>query len=227
MNEEEYIEQRVEDQILWYDKKSKNNQKLYKWIKFIEIFLSALLAFLAVVLPENLIKYVSVFIGFILVILAGIASLNKLQENWIQYRTTAEVLKQEKYLYLTKSGPYSEGKKFELFVERIENTISKEEFNLVTICDKRTHTRRKPWLRRKFSLVMITITIVIIRICSWRGTKTLILISDSTISQRMFQLIQQMQLQLKEQFLQRLMMPHIFYVLSEGKPQKAVGLDGK
>ena len=48
MNEEEYLRQRVDDQISWYSKKSRSNQKYFKIISFIEICLSASLVLLAV-----------------------------------------------------------------------------------------------------------------------------------------------------------------------------------
>ena len=44
----------------------------------------------------------------------------------MSYRTTAEALKQEKYLYLTGSTPYSETDSFSLFVTRIENVITNQ-----------------------------------------------------------------------------------------------------
>ena len=125
MNEEEYLKQRVEDQITWYSKKSTSNQKYFKIISFIEICLSASLVLLAVFFDDSIIKYGSAIIGTALSILSGIMGLNKFQENWIQYRTTAEWLKKEKYLYTTKSGAYKD-KKFSCFVETVENELSKE-----------------------------------------------------------------------------------------------------
>lgn len=126
MNEEEYLKQRVDDQILWYNKKSSSNQKCFKTICFMEICLSASLVLLAVFLDDSIMKYSSGIIGTVLSILSGIMGLNKFQENWIQYRITAEWLKKEKYLYTTKSGSYKNGKDFSFFVETIENGLSKE-----------------------------------------------------------------------------------------------------
>ena len=93
MNEVEYLRQRVDDQISWYSKKSRSNQKYFKIISFIEICLSTSLVLLAVFLNDSIMKYGSAIIGTTLSILSGIMGLNKFQENWIQYRTTAEWLK--------------------------------------------------------------------------------------------------------------------------------------
>lgn len=43
MNKEEYIKQRLEDQINWYDKKSQWNQRLYKSLKAVKIMLAILI----------------------------------------------------------------------------------------------------------------------------------------------------------------------------------------
>ncbi len=70
---------------------------------------------------------IAVGVGGVL-IAAGesILSLQKYQENWMEYRKSAETLKREKLLYLTKSGPYREGAKLQLLVERIENFTENE-----------------------------------------------------------------------------------------------------
>ena len=68
-------------------------------------------------------------LGALVAILASVLSLNQFQENWIEYRTTCESLKHEKFLFLTNTQPYDEDEPFGLFVQRIENLISKENSN--------------------------------------------------------------------------------------------------
>ena len=51
----------------------------------------------------------SVF-GFIIIIATGFVQLTKSQENWISYRSTAELLKSEYNLFKMKSGGYSNEK---------------------------------------------------------------------------------------------------------------------
>ena len=51
---------------------------------------------------ENLlIKIIIGIIGVSIALIAGIMNLYKFHENWVSYRTTAEILKHEKYLFLT------------------------------------------------------------------------------------------------------------------------------
>lgn len=127
MDEQTYLKDRVDDQIQWYDKKSTQNQIWYKFLRTTEIVLSILIPFLTGLLSINLITKLTIgFFGVIIAIIAGVLSLYKFQENWLHYRTTSEALKHEKYLFVTWSGIYNEDDRFSVFVEKIENIISKE-----------------------------------------------------------------------------------------------------
>lgn len=131
MDQQQYMVQRVEDQISWYDKKSRWNQKWYKRLRMLEITVAVLIPLFAGLLSISNI-YTKLLIGISGVIVAVVAStlnLYKFQENWIEYRATTEMLRHEKYLYLTHSGPDAEKVSFSTFVERIESLISKENTN--------------------------------------------------------------------------------------------------
>jgi len=128
MDSEEYLKQRLQDQIDWYDKKSQWNQRWHKRLKAVEIFMAVSIPFLVGYITDTALrmKFVVGFLSVIVAAIAGLVSLYKFQENWIEYRTTAESLKHEKYLYLTKTGPYDGGDAFNKFVERVEDMVSKE-----------------------------------------------------------------------------------------------------
>ena len=64
--------------------------------------------------------------GLLITIITGVVTLYKFQENWIEYRTTCETLRHEKYLFLTQADPYDIEDPFKLLVQRVENLISKE-----------------------------------------------------------------------------------------------------
>ena len=123
MKEEDYIKDRLEDQIQWYSKKSSFYKKLFYTIRAIEIIIAGLIPAL---FHWSLIKGVIPFLSSIVAILAGLIALFKFQENWISYRTTSESLKHEKYLYLTKTSPYDKENSFEILVKTVENITSKE-----------------------------------------------------------------------------------------------------
>lgn len=131
MNVEEFLKQRVDDQINWYDRKSQFHQRWYKILRFAEIVAAAAIPFLAGYItkerPETqLIQFIVGFLGFFIAVIAGVIGLYQFQERWVEYRTTCESLRHEKYLYLTKSEPYNVTKPFPLFVQRVESLISVE-----------------------------------------------------------------------------------------------------
>ena len=135
MKEQDYLDLRLEDQINWYDMKSKFNQKMYKRLVLIEIVFSVSIPFFASYANDEnpVIKIIIGIIGVSIALIAGIMNLYKFHENWIGYRTTSETLKHEKYLFLTKSGFYKEIESKETpynnLVKRIESIISKENTN--------------------------------------------------------------------------------------------------
>jgi hypothetical protein len=131
MTEQEYLAQRVDDQISWYDRKSLQNQKTFKRLRIIEIVAAAAIPLLAGQIDTggSALKWVVGALGSIVAIVAGLLSLYRLQENWIEYRVTCEALKHEKFLYLSRVGPYAVPEPFPVFVERVESLISKEHSN--------------------------------------------------------------------------------------------------
>lgn len=133
--ENDYIEDRVNDQINWYDSKSIKTQRKYKIYKGITIITSALIPILSFTnLPSQGTQYLIATLGAVIAISEGLISLNKYSENWIRYRSICETLKQEKFMYLNESGVYSEeDSNFSFFVERIETIISQENVNWASL----------------------------------------------------------------------------------------------
>lgn len=87
----------------------------------------------------NVIPYHSIIIGalgVIIAISAGLSALYKYHENWLEYRTTAETLKHEKYLFQTKCSPYNNDDAFCKLVQRTERLISKENSKWSSYVDK-------------------------------------------------------------------------------------------
>ncbi len=127
MTIDEYIAQRVDDQIGWYDRKSQQAQQSYKRLRRAEIVCAAAIPFLAGVAERHALVPIAMgLLGAMVVVLAAMQSLGQHHENWIEYRTTCEALKHEKYLLLTKTRPYDSEEPLPRFVERVESLLSKE-----------------------------------------------------------------------------------------------------
>ena len=117
---------RLENQIDWYDRKSRSARRMYKRIKIIEILSAAAIPFLAALtFPHD--KLVTAGLGVLITVLEGLLHLNQYQQNWTTYRSTCEALKHEKYVYLASAGPYANASAAHaLLAERIESTVSQE-----------------------------------------------------------------------------------------------------
>lgn len=134
MTPEQYIEQRLQVEIDWYDQKSQNNQKAFKWLRIIEIAMASLIPFISGLILSikdfSMIGTVLVgLFGVAISIIAGLLSLGRYQERWVEYRTTCESLKKERFLFETNVEPYNSENSFNLLVQRAETLISKENTN--------------------------------------------------------------------------------------------------
>lgn len=129
MEVDKYLESRLDEQINWYDKKSQFHQKCYKKLKYTEV----VLGFLIPILTTSRIPFFSIISALCaggMLLCESFISISKHHENWIDYRRTAELLKHEKYMFLTKTGVYkNEEDSFALLVERCETIISSENIN--------------------------------------------------------------------------------------------------
>ena len=129
MEIDEYIKSRVDDQINWYDQKSASCQRKYKLTQTIEIVLAALIPLLSAYSKDCVLMALVVgALGAAIAIIESLTKLYKWHENWIEYRTTCELLRYQKHLFVTKSSPYNiEPENIEnIFVRNIENIISSE-----------------------------------------------------------------------------------------------------
>ena len=115
--------ERLEDQLQWYDTKAGLNQWRYKWLKVLEI---AVAAALPVVAGIHSPVWVTGGLAAVVVVLEGIQHIFQFQEHWITYRSTAEALKNERYLYLAKAGPYAGEDRNRVLAERVAALLSQE-----------------------------------------------------------------------------------------------------
>jgi hypothetical protein len=117
---------RLEDQIGWYDKKSRTSMRYYKRIKVTEIIAAALIPLIASSRMPHA-ALITAGLGVLITVLEGILQLNQYQQNWISYRSTCEYLKHEKYSYLGSAPPYAgAANPHSLLAERIESLVSQE-----------------------------------------------------------------------------------------------------
>lgn len=123
---EDYLKERYRDQVNWYDRKSVWNQRMYKALKCTVIVLSFSVP-IVVALSYDQSRAVAIALSSIVAVLTAFVAAFKFYENWVNYRTTCESLKREKYYFDFSLGAYGGCPDREaLFVERIESLLSRE-----------------------------------------------------------------------------------------------------
>jgi hypothetical protein len=141
-NTEQYIKNRLDDQLEWYSKKSAFNKSRYRLCQVAIIIASALIPLINLTASafdiwwQHAALIISALLGSIITIISAFMQLEKYFENWILYRTTLESLKREKVLFQNSAGEYtllSESDKNRILVERIEAILSSEQAKFVTL----------------------------------------------------------------------------------------------
>ncbi len=139
MTPEEYLKDRVEDQIVWYDRKSRSNKMWFIILQITTLVASASVPVFAIFSGDMWARVIVAVLGSATAITTGVVSLYQFREHWIEYRTTAESLKHEKYLYQTGTDPYVGDDAFSVLVERAEALVSQEN----TAWQQRLKTQKK------------------------------------------------------------------------------------
>jgi hypothetical protein len=126
MTAEEYILERVDNQISWYNKKAGKNKSYHYWTKTIVMSFSAAIPVISLVHMNLEAKDILLgTLGAVIAILTGMAGLMSYQEKWTEYRESAEQLLHEKMLFLTSTDQYKE-QNFDLFVSEVEGILHNE-----------------------------------------------------------------------------------------------------
>ena len=128
--------ERLVDQQNWYSQKSRSARNAFKRIKVTEIVEAAIIPFVSGHTWPG-VTYAVGGLGVLITILEGLLHLNQYQENWTNYRNTAESLKHERFLYLAKAGPYAGATDPRAtLAERVEALISQENSQWVAALQK-------------------------------------------------------------------------------------------
>lgn len=134
MTQEEYIKDRVQNQIDWYGDKSSKCQKKYKIWQVIKIIA---LLFITIVslfgdrdtteFPfTDYITYIVGALGAFIIFIESFIKIYDYKKLWVQYRMASENLIREKLMFETNSSPYDIKEPFKLFVERCESIMQNE-----------------------------------------------------------------------------------------------------
>jgi hypothetical protein len=137
MKQEQYVRDRLDDQIRWYGDKAAWNQRWFRRLQLAQIGLGALIPFASGAAGTLLAEgsawpgLSSGFLGVLVAFTGGVLALYSFQENWVSYRGTAEALKREKVLFQAGVEHYRVPEAFEVLVQRSESIMSSENTNWI------------------------------------------------------------------------------------------------
>lgn len=116
--------ERLDDQIAWYDEKSRASQQWFKGLKVVQMVMAGVIPLSAAFTPP---PWLTPCLGAAVVMIEGVQGLYQFNTLWSTYRATCEALKHEKYLFLAAAGPYR-GVEDPLvtLAERVESLVSQE-----------------------------------------------------------------------------------------------------
>jgi len=122
--------QYLKNSLKYYDKKSISCKRWYTVLILADIILSSFIPFTILFIDShNYIKFIVALMGSFITIASSIRIKFNFQENWVEYRTTTEILKYHKYLYDTLSPPYNDNNKDELLISKVNEICINENKN--------------------------------------------------------------------------------------------------
>ena len=144
MSVEDYLQTRVDDQLAFYSNAANRAKKMHTRVNAVIIGFGAAVP-VVVNLPSTFgqtdvslaIKLAATLMSLAVAVLTGWINFRKFGELWLSFRATEELLKQEKFLFITHAADYQdESQAFSLFVQRIEQAISSEHSKFRTLIEE-------------------------------------------------------------------------------------------
>ena len=122
----EYYETRFQNQLSWYESKALYYKRIDLFLNII-IYISAVLVPVSIAVLPSSYRFIQIGLSVELLICLFISKVYKPESNWLNYRSTAELLKREAILFQSAVGDYGNSERaYETFIEHVESIISRE-----------------------------------------------------------------------------------------------------
>lgn len=141
----EYIKERLEQYIGWYDRKAVSTKAKYLRMRAVSVVGGSLVPVL-VNIDIQYMRFATTLISLTVVILVSLESVFHYREQWKNYRSTEQYLSREKVLFLTGEGPYKKlqgNETFILLVERVEAAIESENASTLNVMAVASQSKAK------------------------------------------------------------------------------------
>lgn len=140
VGDDDAVSVHLTNQVAWYSRKSRFAQRAYKAVKLGQIGVGAAVPVVAALSAP---PAVTASISAVVVVAEGVQQLFQWQVNWLNYRSTAEALKHEQFLYLAEVAPYAGADRRAVLAHRIESLVSQENVQWSAARDPHSETSPK------------------------------------------------------------------------------------
>jgi hypothetical protein len=128
---DEYINRRLDDQIMFFERVAFKSKQYYRRIEWITIIFASLTPIFVMLnflfAKDHWVQWIPVVSSTIVAILTGGLKTFRYDELWKKYRQKEEDLKKEKFQFLTRSGVYASAEdEAKVFIDTIETIIHKD-----------------------------------------------------------------------------------------------------
>lgn len=122
----EYLNNRLLEQINWYDQKAIKNQKYYKNFSIASFIISSVIPILTFLGENIIVKTLIAIAGASVSVITYIININTYKDLWMQYRMNCEILKSEVIKFKNKVSPYNSEDAFLILINNSEQYFTKE-----------------------------------------------------------------------------------------------------
>ena len=140
---EEYVEERLNPEMSYYNKSATLSKQRYLQMRAITVVGGALVPVLVNV-DSQYIDLLTTAISLMVVLFVSLETVYRFREQWTNYRTAEQNLRNEYFLFTSKSGDYAgldEPSAFALFVNRIEQAIEAETASTLRVMTTLTESK--------------------------------------------------------------------------------------
>ena len=142
LKEEEYIEERLNDQLRYYDRTANRAKSRYLQSRFVSVVAAALVP-VFVNLEFPYVDAVTTVLSVLVVLIVSLESVFHFREQWVNSRSTSEALRKEYFEFVSAEGRYADHsndheRALRLFVERVEAMIEAENLSTLQVMTRET-----------------------------------------------------------------------------------------
>ncbi len=120
MTPAQFLAERVDAAIAWHDAQSRRARRLFTFLSGLVLVATGSLTLLT---RRTELAELAAVVNVVAILASGFVTLGQHQQRWVEYHATAESLRSQRFLFLTRTGQYAGPDAFPAFVAQVEATL--------------------------------------------------------------------------------------------------------